>query len=244
MPLLVGKAANQVPVNGMLGTMAFRDAELFGTMAAQNADNVAILGGSAVLSTAQVASLNATSFTSGLAVLTTAQVSALTATSAALTTAQISMLGAGLAPVARNNTAMQTVNGLGFPATPVPSTDPNTLDVYVEGTFTATMQGCTTTPTATFSYVRIGRVVTLTTAPMSGTTSSANIYVSISGFPSIIHPGTAVSCLLPARHLAAGALAKLDIGAGGSVTLSNFPTTNYTSGQDVGTYAVSVTYPV
>lgn len=53
-----------------------------------------------------------------------------------------------------------------FPATQNPSTDPNTLDDYEEGTFTPTIEGTTLAGVGTYStqtgrYTKIGRVVTV-----------------------------------------------------------------------------------
>ncbi len=48
-------------------------------------------------------------------------------------------VGIGLTPTARNNTRLQIVDGIGFPATQVASSDANTLDDYEEGTFTPTL---------------------------------------------------------------------------------------------------------
>lgn len=73
-------------------------------------------------------------------------------------------VGVGLIPTARNNTSLQTVNGIGFPATQVASSDPNTLDDYEEGTFTPVARGQSSAGTGTYTfqlgkYTKIGRVV-------------------------------------------------------------------------------------
>lgn len=47
-------------------------------------------------------------------------------------------------------------NGIAFPATQVPSADPNTLDDYEEGTFTPVIIGTVTEGTGTYSY-QLGR---------------------------------------------------------------------------------------
>jgi len=52
-------------------------------------------------------------------------------------------VGIGLTPTARNNTRLQIVDGIGFPATQVASSDPNTLDDYEEGTWTPTLTNVT-----------------------------------------------------------------------------------------------------
>ena len=74
-------------------------------------------------------------------------------------------VGVGLTPTSRNNTRLQIVDGIGFPATAVASSDVNTLDDYEEGTFTPTVIGTTTAGTANYSgttgsYIKIGNVVT------------------------------------------------------------------------------------
>jgi hypothetical protein len=73
-------------------------------------------------------------------------------------------VGIGIGPTTRNNTRLQIVDGIGFPATQVPSTDANTLDDYEEGTWTPTVQGSTTAGTGTYTqqvgyYTKIGNVV-------------------------------------------------------------------------------------
>jgi hypothetical protein len=140
-----------------------------------------------MLGTMAFQSALAVNIAGGVAALSSAQVSALTADIAVLTAAQVSALGAGLAPAVRNNTALQTLNGLGFPATPVLSTDPNTLDVYAEGSFTGTLTGCTTSPTGTFTYTRAGNVVTLQLAAALKAASNTTA-CTITGLPAAIAP--------------------------------------------------------
>jgi hypothetical protein len=95
--------------------------------------------------------------------------------------------GIGLNPTVRNNTTLQIVDGIGFPATMVASTDVNTLDDYREGTFTPTMDGTTdpgvgTYSTQTGTYVRVGRLVNFTIALVwSAHTGTGGL--QISGLP-------------------------------------------------------------
>jgi hypothetical protein len=101
----IGSAPNQVPLNGMLGSMAFQDASLasLGTISVDQFSNVPLLTG----------------------------------------------------------------GGIKFPPTQVASADPNTLDDYEEGTWTAAitaLAGGTQTYTmtsSTASYTKIGNVVKL-----------------------------------------------------------------------------------
>lgn len=94
--------------------------------------------------------------------------------------------GVGVVATARNNTTLQIKDGIGFPATQVASTDPNTLDDYEEGTWTPSFTNLTVvngTGGATYSgtYTKIGRLVkwkikvavtgTCTTASTAGTTT-------------------------------------------------------------------------
>jgi hypothetical protein len=74
-------------------------------------------------------------------------------------------VGIGVTPTSRNNTRLQIVDGIGFPATQVASSDVNTLDDYEEGTFTPTATFATAGTLSTSSpvgvYTKIGNVVTV-----------------------------------------------------------------------------------
>jgi|GEM_PF-2377326 len=64
-------------------------------------------------------------------------------------------IGIGLAPTARNNTSLQILDGIGFPATQVASSDANTLDDYEEGTWTPTL--ALVTPGNSSHSIQLGR---------------------------------------------------------------------------------------
>jgi hypothetical protein len=69
-------------------------------------------------------------------------------------------VGIGLTPTSRNNTRLQIVDGIGFPATQVASTDANTLDDYEEGTWTPVVGGTSIVYTRQIgSYTKIGNLV-------------------------------------------------------------------------------------
>lgn len=77
-------------------------------------------------------------------------------------TGSTGVVGIGLNPTSRNNTCLQIVNGLGFPATQVSSSDANTLDDYEEGTFTLVFADNTSggnTKNVAASYTKIGNIV-------------------------------------------------------------------------------------
>lgn len=77
-----------------------------------------------------------------------------------------------------------TTNKLAFPATQVPSADPNTLDDYEEGTFTPTVAGTTAAGAGTYTtqvgrYTKIGRVVQFSIyLDWSAHTGTGNLRVS------------------------------------------------------------------
>lgn len=57
---------------------------------------------------------------------------------------------------------------------------------YEEGSFTGTLVGCTTSPTATFKYVRIGKHVTLYFPSLTATSNTTGL--SVTGLPASITP--------------------------------------------------------
>jgi hypothetical protein len=93
-------------------------------------------------------------------------------------------------------------NGITFPATQNPSTDPNTLDDYKEGTWTPTVVGQSTAGTATYTaqngrYTKIGRQVFVECwVNWSGGTGTGDL--AIAGLPFTV----AASSTYPAANIA------------------------------------------
>lgn len=58
---------------------------------------------------------------------------------------------------------------------------------YYEGTFTGTLTGCTTSPTATVRYIRVGKVVTLFIPDLRATSNSTS-QPTVTGMPSNLYP--------------------------------------------------------
>lgn len=90
-----------------------------------------------------------------------------------------------------NGGILQVSDGISFPATQVPRTDPNTLDDYEEGTWTPSVVGSTTAGTATYSvrtgtYTKIGRTVTVS-ATMTYTGGTGAGLLRVSGLPFTPH---------------------------------------------------------
>jgi hypothetical protein len=105
-------------------------------------------------------------------------------------------LGVGLIPTSRNNTRLQIVDGIGFPATQVASSDPNTLDDYEEGTFDLGISfgGSDTGVTYTNrqgKYTKIGRQVTVTGYIVLSSKGAETGAARITGLPFVIFNSTA-----------------------------------------------------
>ena len=78
--------------------------------------------------------------------------------------------------------------GITFPATQSASSNANTLDDYQEGSYTGTLTGCTTTPTTTVYYTKIGNIVHLSNLAASITGTSNTNALRITGMPALIRP--------------------------------------------------------
>jgi hypothetical protein len=59
---------------------------------------------------------------------------------------------------------------------------------YEEGSFTGTLTGCTTSPTATIKYIKIGKLVQLVIPELRATSNTTAC--TVTGLPSIIWPTT------------------------------------------------------
>jgi len=81
--------------------------------------------------------------------------------------------------------------GITFPATQSASSDANTLDDYREGSYTGTLTGCTTSPTTTVYYTKIGNIVHLSNlaAGITGTSNASTM--RLTGMPALIRPANA-----------------------------------------------------
>jgi hypothetical protein len=62
------------------------------------------------------------------------------------------------------------------------------LNFYSSGSFAATLTGCTTSPTITVFYARIGNMVMLSSEGVSGTSNATAM--SLSGLPAFLYPVT------------------------------------------------------
>lgn len=112
-------------------------------------------------------------------------------------------------------------------ATDLPSFTLNGTASFQTSTFVGTLTGCTTSPTATFSYSRSGNVVAISCAAGISATSNTTA-MTITGVPSAISPGTAHK---------GGLCAVLD---SGSIQLGTFQVISLAGGGDTIAFYLSV----
>jgi len=93
----------------------------------------------------------------------------------------------GVTSANANGGVLQLKSGITFPATQVAASDANTLDDYEEGTWTGTLKGSVSNPTiavtATGTYTKVGRKVTVNINYNNVSTVGASGNVSIDGLP-------------------------------------------------------------
>lgn len=156
-------------------------------------------------------------------------------------------------PAAANPTAsvgLAAVNGSAATFMRSDGAPPISSAIYTTGTFTATLLGCTTSPTATFDYLKLGNIVILTLRVLSGT-SNANT-LGFSGLPAAIQTSVAATPIMSNRGvLNNGANPAVDIEGlilPGSGTLSLSFNTNDTGWTTSGSKGLSanqtITYPL
>lgn len=178
-----------------------------GSVAAVGAVTAASFSGAGSSLTA----LNATQLTSGTvpdarfpATLPTASGSNLTALNATqLTSGTVpdarfpatlpTASGANLTALNATNIASGTLDNARLPATINVATDLqiNSVPIFASGTFTATLTGCTTSPTGTATWYRVGSIVTLVIPEVVGTSNSTSC--TMTGLPAAIQPATLAS---------------------------------------------------
>jgi hypothetical protein len=81
-----------------------------------------------------------------------------------------------------NATPSASGAGVSFPATAAPSTDPNTMDDYEEGTWVPTLGGTATYSVQTGTYVKIGKLVFIN-GQIAVTAIGTGSTIGISGLP-------------------------------------------------------------
>jgi hypothetical protein len=149
--------------------------------------------------------------------------------------------GANLTALNATNIASGTLANARLPATINVATDLqiNSVSIFASGTFTATLTGCTTSPTGTATWYRAGNIVTLVLPVLTGVSNSTSM--TITGLPAGIQPATLPdqsSRLAIAVDNGANvdALARIQDGSG-TITIFKTSLANFTSS---GTKGLSV----
>lgn len=112
---------------------------------------------------------------------------------------------------------------------------------YEEGSFTGTLTGLTTTPTATIQYVRTGKTVTLFLPTTSGTSNSTAF--TVTGVPPAIRPATDQSLVTRVVDNGTVVAALVELGSAG--TLAFYTSQNgagFTSSGSKGLARTTLTY--
>jgi hypothetical protein len=116
-------------------------------------------------------------------------------------------------------------------------------DITANGTFTATLTACTTSPTGTIRYNKIGRVVYLSIPQIGGTSNATS--ATLTGAPGGIAPARSQVHLGIVKDNGTVAIGVLTIGTDGVITMKNAVTSgNFTSSAAKGIEAQVIAYPL
>lgn len=118
------------------------------------------------------------------------------------------------------NLADSNAGQIQFPTTQNPSAGVNVFDYYKEGTYVATVGGCTTAPTGTVKYTIVGNTVTQELPTISCTSNNTAFWID--GGPVEVRPSASKFVLV--RTVNNGGAANIALGMidnAGSITFSN-----------------------
>ena len=113
----------------------------------------------------------------------------------------------------------------------------------VVGSYTATLTGCTTSPTAAINYRRQGDLVTLE-IPSGFTATSNTTACTLTGMPSEIRPSATRSDIGIVTDNSANVIGRFEIDSGGTITLRNGAGAAFTGSGTKGAQASTITYKV
>ena len=154
---------------------------------------------------------------------------------AGTTDLSISATGAVTIPGTLGVTGAVTVGAGGINLTSATGTS------YVTDSYTGTLTGCTTSPTGTVFYVKVGNLVTLYLPTIVGTSNTTA--ATITGAPAAIQPSVLRYMIGKVKDNSAYALSTIIMGTDGTITL--FPTIGegaFTASGEKGHAQMSVTY--
>ena len=122
------------------------------------------------------------------------------------------------------------------------NTQNTALSFFAEGSFTGTLTGCTTNPTAVFRYIRIGRTVILSGSPTLEATSNSGT-MTITGLPAFLNPLNDKNMPHIVKDNSVLTQGKVKITSGGVITLyKDAAETAFTSSGTKGIVGLSCYY--
>lgn len=124
-----------------------------------------------------------------------------------------------------------------------------TAATYETGTFTGTLTGCTTSPSGTFNWTRVGNVVTIdcvvTIAATSNTTAC-----TITGVPAALNPARNMTAagFIQAEDNTVFSVGSVQVGTSGTLILAHstatVPSVTFTAAGTKGFSGMCITYPL
>lgn len=131
-----------------------------------------------------------------------------------------------------------------FPATVVPNAAlQTTVAIRTTATYTATLTGCTTSPTGTIAYEKIGTIVVLSIPSITGTSNSTA--ATLTGAPAAIRPTNSQTMLMRVIDNATGSIGTAVMDSAGTITLGlGITGASFTNSGTKGTLPLTLTYPL
>lgn len=141
-----------------------------------------------------------------------------------------------------------TITTLAVGVNPTNSTAPfaqststiGTGDASQAGSFTGTLTGCTTSPTASIEYSVNGDVVTLEIPALTATSNTTAC--TVTGMPAAIRPGAAQDAIGITVDNSSSVVSRINIGTGGTLTLYTGTSATFTGSGTKGINSCSFSY--
>jgi hypothetical protein len=159
---------------------------------------------------------------------------------------------AAIAAASNDTLLRRTANALSFgqltagmfPATVVPDAALSTaVAIRTTNTYTATLTGCTTSPTGTVAYEKIGTIVVLSIPGITGTSNATS--ATLTGAPAAIRPTNSQTMLMRVIDNAAGSIGTAVMDSAGTITLGlGITGSSFTNSGTKGTLALTLAYPL
>ena len=117
----------------------------------------------------------------------------------------------------------------------------NNWDAFQGGSFTATLTGCTTSPTGAVDYSINGEIVTLEIPDITGTSNTTS--ATLTGMPSYIQPASTQNVIAKSVDSGNAVISQMTIGTSGTITLYNvLNASGFTASGTKGVPLLTITY--